>query len=258
MKKIYTEIDYKNAAKNSYSIAGMCRFLGLGPYGANYRSIHKAIESYDIDISHFTGKGWNKIGLNKPNTTIPLDEILVENSTYDCSSSLKNRLFREGVKEQKCECCGLTEWLGKPIALELHHVNGIRSDNRIENLQILCPNCHSQTDNYCGKNATKTIKILTDKEKLQITESRFNFDSPNKKSKIEKKCAVCGKTIKNSRNKSKYCSYECAHRAQQKLPSDEILLQLIKTKNNCEIAKMYNVSESSVRKRKKVIEEKYG
>lgn len=68
------------------------------------------------------------------------------------SHRLKLRLLEDGVKEYKCECCGLTEWNGKPIPLELHHVNGVKDDLRLENLQILCPNCHAFTDNYRGKN----------------------------------------------------------------------------------------------------------
>ena len=75
----------------------------------------------------------------------------VQNSTYH----LKERLLKEGVKECKCECCGNTKWMGEPIALELHHVNGVKDDLRIENLQILCPNCHAFTDNYRGRNIGK-------------------------------------------------------------------------------------------------------
>ena len=59
------------------------------------------------------------------------------------------------VKQRRCECCGLTEWQGQPIALELHHINAIRDDQRLENLQLLCPNCHTLTDNYRGKNKGK-------------------------------------------------------------------------------------------------------
>lgn len=76
-------------------------------------------------------------------------------SSYRSTYHLKDRLLKECVKEYKCECCGNTEWMGKPIALELHHVNGIKDDLRAENLQLLCPNCHAFTDNYRGKNIGK-------------------------------------------------------------------------------------------------------
>ena len=188
-----------------------------------------------------------------PSKTKSLDEILVEDSSYDCTSSLKKRLFKEGVKEQKCECCGISEWLGKPIALELHHINGVHNDNRIENLQILCPNCHSQTNNYCGKNAKKhTQKLLTNKEKEEISKKLYGKIFHNdKKPKIEKYCLYCGKIIENCRSKSKYCSTECAHKAQQKLPSDDIMFQLIRNKSNNEIAAELNVSEGCIRNWKK-------
>lgn len=100
-----------------------------------------------------TGKVWNqgeRFRTIKP--TRPLNKVLVEHSTWINSNNLRQRLLKEGLKEYKCECCNRTEWLGKPIKLELHHVNGIKNDLRIENLQILCSNCHAYTDNYRGKN----------------------------------------------------------------------------------------------------------
>ena len=78
-------------------------------------------------------------------------EYLVENSVVQ-SFKLKGRLIAEGLKEHKCECCGITEWNGKPAPIELDHINGNHHDNRLENLRILCPNCHAQTDTYRGKN----------------------------------------------------------------------------------------------------------
>jgi hypothetical protein len=81
-----------------------------------------------------------------------LSEILVEHSTFVNTYHLRERLLKEGVKEYKCECCGRIEWLGEPIKLELHHVNGVKDDLRLCNLQILYPNCHAFTDNYRGKN----------------------------------------------------------------------------------------------------------
>ncbi len=83
---------------------------------------------------------------------IPLDKILIENSTYENMSRLKIRLFSEQIKENKCEECGITEWNNKPLTLQIHHINGIHNDHRISNLKLLCPNCHSQTENYAGAN----------------------------------------------------------------------------------------------------------
>jgi len=86
----------------------------------------------------------------RPSAT-PIAELL-RADTYRGRHNLKARLIREGLKRGLCERCGLVDWLGEPITLALHHVNGQRKDNRLENLMLLCPNCHSQTENYAGRN----------------------------------------------------------------------------------------------------------
>ncbi len=92
-----------------------------------------------------------------------LEDILKENTVYG-STLLKKRLINEGLKENKCEKCGISEWNNKPITLELHHINGNRYDNRLENLQILCPNCHALTPNYRSSyKRNLAIKPLKDK-----------------------------------------------------------------------------------------------
>ena len=81
---------------------------------------------------------------------MPIERLLVAD-TYRSRHNVKLRLLGEGLKENRCEACGLTEWLGRPLSMALHHVNGDGRDNRLENLQLLCPNCHSQTDNFSGR-----------------------------------------------------------------------------------------------------------
>lgn len=150
MTHIRSQIEYEEAIKNSYSIAEALRYLGIKDRGGNYRIIKQAIKKYNIDTSHFRGQGWN-VGLKfAPHKSLKTEDILVKNSNYN-SFKLKARLIKEGYKEYKCECCNRTEWMGHPIPLELHHINGDNTDNRIENLQMLCPNCHAFTDNYRGR-----------------------------------------------------------------------------------------------------------
>jgi hypothetical protein len=85
----------------------------------------------------------------------PMSEILVKDSTYQ-SFKLKRRLLKEGLKQHICEYCRLSEWQDIPIPLELHHLNGDNRDNRLENLQLLCPNCHALTESYRGRNKKRS------------------------------------------------------------------------------------------------------
>lgn len=163
MKNKRTKEEYIEAVKSSFSIAQVCRKLNIKPVGGNYKSIHKAIDEYDIDTSHFTGQGWN-VGLKfNPKPVKDINELLVAN-TYHKTYGLKRRLFKEHLKEKKCERCGFTMWQGREIPLELHHINGINTDNRLVNLQILCPNCHALIDNYRGLKLRKSAA----KETLQV------------------------------------------------------------------------------------------
>ena len=152
-KRKWTEAQFIDAVNSSLSYAQVLEKLGLKIAGSNYDTVKRKIKELNLDTFHMTGKAWNqgeRFIIIKP--AEPLSKVLVEHSTYTNSNSLRKRLLKEGIKEYKCECCNRTEWLGKPIKLELHHINGIKDDLRIENLQILCPNCHAYTDNYRGKN----------------------------------------------------------------------------------------------------------
>ena len=94
-------------------------------------------------------------GTTKPNPrNMSLQEYLT-NSQDIQTNKIRNKLLKEGYKEHKCENCGLTEWQGHPIPLEVHHKDGNRHNNTLENFQLLCPNCHALTDSYRGKNSKK-------------------------------------------------------------------------------------------------------
>lgn len=158
--KNWTEEQLIRAVENSFSIAGVIKSLGLICAGGNYTTIKNKIEELNLDTSHFTGKGWNVGNRYHPiKEPTPIDQILVENSTFINSNHLRKRLLQSGLKEAKCECCGLSEWQGKPIRLEIHHINANHKDNRLENLMILCPNCHSLTDNYRGKRKALSAQL---------------------------------------------------------------------------------------------------
>lgn len=139
-------------AKRCTSICQILKILGKQRTNTCYKHIEKILLENNVDTSHFVKHSILPPNINNKKETI---EYLCENSTIN-SDNLKKRLFREGYKDYKCESCGLTEWMGKPIPLQIHHINGHHYDNRISNLQILCPNCHSLTDNFCrNKNKHK-------------------------------------------------------------------------------------------------------
>jgi len=154
VNKKYPEEELVEAIRTSRSIRQALMKVGIAPYGGNYATVRMLIEKYQIDVSHMTGQGWNKgdiMGL-KAYRTHSLEEILVRNSHYTNTCRLRTRLAAAGLKKAVCEKCGLTEWNGEKISLELNHMNGDRFDHRIGNLELLCPNCHAQTETYRGKN----------------------------------------------------------------------------------------------------------
>ena len=140
------------AFAKSRSLAEVARRIGLNPtLGMTYRHLRELVRNYGIDISHIKGQGWSKGEVITSRRATPLEEILVAGRPYT-SSRLRWRLVEEGLKEASCEGCQQREWQGHPIPLELDHINGDRHDNRLENLRLVCPNCHALTDNYRGRN----------------------------------------------------------------------------------------------------------
>jgi len=89
---------------------------------------------------------------------IPIADLLVVGRKGTNRTHLKGRLIKAGLKENRCEECGITEWRGRPLNMELHHVNGDGEDNRLENLQLLCGNCHAQTDNWGGRGQRRKLR----------------------------------------------------------------------------------------------------
>lgn len=156
-KRSWTEAELKSAVENSKSIRQVLNCLNLKMAGGNYTQIHKYIDEYKISVTHFTGKAWNKgmTGVGKPR--IELKDILKKNNYFQ-SYKLKKRLFTAGIKKQACEECG---WNKKTedgrLPLELDHINGDNKDNRIENLRVLCPNCHSLKATHRGRNRKKKM-----------------------------------------------------------------------------------------------------
>lgn len=152
-KRSWTHEQLVTAVAGAVCWYDVLRALNLKLGGGTSKSIKTYCEKNSIDTSHF-------LGLLKPNPkrrkpATPLEQILVENSAYKSCTTLKRRLVKDGLLEERCYICGLTEWQGRRIVLIIDHINGAHTDNRIENLRMLCPNCDSQQPTWCGRNRKK-------------------------------------------------------------------------------------------------------
>jgi len=151
-KTKYTKDNLEPIVQSSISYAQVLHYLNLSTSGGNQAHLKSVINKLGIEISHFKGQGWEK-GKPSHNRSKPEDYLKEYDKDVSVSThQIKNWLFRDKIKEKICEECGLTEWQGKPIPLELHHIDGNRHNNKYENIKILCSNCHAQTENYCSKN----------------------------------------------------------------------------------------------------------
>jgi hypothetical protein len=148
MRTKTTDAELREAVASSFSHREVLRKLGMSPGGGNhYRAFKKRVAALGLDTSHFRQSG--------PKKALDLEEILVRGSTYN-RSRLKKRLLEEGLLQNVCSTCNNDGiWLGKPLVMHLDHKNGDAEDNRLENLRMLCPNCHTQTPTYAGRNKGK-------------------------------------------------------------------------------------------------------
>ena len=148
----WTSDQLREAVATSRIVAEVIRKLGLVAAGGNYDQVQRSIRDLGLDTSHMTGRGWNKGGEFRPYKERSLEQVLVAGQ-WTASHKLKKRLFRAGLKAPACELCGWCKSASDGrIPVELDHINGDRFDNRLENLRILCPNCHSLQSTHRGLN----------------------------------------------------------------------------------------------------------
>lgn len=145
----WTDEQLIDAVRSSKTRAEVARKLGLTTYGANSKTIKKRIEFLKLDTSHFISNHEALKEARKNIKSMTHDEMFSINNID--RQNIKKVIIRDKLLPYECAECKITEWSGKPLSLHLDHINGISNDNRLINLRFLCPNCHSQTDTYCGK-----------------------------------------------------------------------------------------------------------
>lgn len=219
---------FRILVRNSLSYGDILRHFGLRAAGSNWVTVRKRCSEDGIDVSHFNGQSV-RVSFRR-NAAIPLEQILVENSTYS-RGSLKKRLLEKEILKNICIICGLQPfWNGQPLVLRLDHKNGINNDCRIQNLRLVCPNCDSQLPTFTGRN---------------VNHNRHN-------------CLDCGKILKST--KTKRCqSCNARHdvvsgkRSKISWPSAQELQEKIKLLNQNRVAESLGISEAALRKRIRIL-----
>lgn len=216
----WNEIYLREAVAKCVNYRDVLRELGIPIAGNNSRTLKRKIAFYKIDISHFTFSAKQR---GEPK---PLESYLTMGS--HCKQALlKQRLFREGYKQNACEICGIIEWNGRPLTMQIHHKDGDNTNNTLDNLIIICPNCHAQTENYRG-------------------------NANPKAENIKKYCQDCGREISRT-------SIRCLSCASKKRNKDPRISMTVEEYNeykrcgypNTKIAKIFGVTETAIRKWRK-------
>jgi hypothetical protein len=228
---IYTEQEIREAVEQSPSYVAALRLLGLRAAGGNHKTLKRYIEYYGVSTKHFD-PNWTRRGhVNKPWT--PLEEVLVANREYN-RKRLKRRLYEAGLKKRECELCGQGEtWRGRQMTLILDHINGMATDNRLENLQIVCPNCAATLDTHCGR------------------KGRIEFDPRD--------CEYCGGSFVPRYATQRYCSQACGvhskgprdprpERRKVERPPYQQLIAETQELGFSAVGRKYGVSDNAVRK----------
>lgn len=189
--KPWTNEEFITAVSISNSLADVLRNLNIDTksYG-HYKMIKRYIKKLNCNTSHFLSKEDlrtlqnDKLALsNKARPKATLKDLLVENGEYSHIKTIKKLIIKDKILPYECVECKLSTWRGKPISLHIDHISGNPTDNRLTNLRFLCPNCHSQTDTYCGKSRNKKQNICKC-GKILYKESNSCSDCRVRKTKI--------------------------------------------------------------------------
>jgi len=251
-KRRWTEEQFRKAVAESKTITEIATRLGLSSgSGGNKDTVKNFAKANDISLEHLNGK---EVAIAKLRERLSLSNssIFVENSDVS-GATVKKRILRENLILPKCRDCGLSAdmdgicwWNGKPLILNLEHINGKNNDNRLINLCFLCPNCHSQTSTFAGRKGVDRLSVAANKlSKLK--------DQPMPIKNITRtyhknKCNNCQKNFETDRQNQKFCSHECSNQNMAKsVPDRAALVKLVDIMDLTAIGKIYGKTANSVK-----------
>ena len=247
-RRKYTEEQFRQAWLSANSVMECLRNLGLNEYGSAHQIAKDTAKELGLDNSHMSGQGWLKGKTHAFTPSRKLEEILVYGKKEN-NTELKKKLVRAGLKEWRCERCNLDNWLGEKITIELEHIDGDNKNNVIDNLMFLCPNCHSYTDTWRGRNIKSYGRLdkLEKSASSKVASKEGNLDAGS--NPPPPTCIDCGSSI--SRN-CKRCK-KCYHKSIEKIvwPTDEEILKMVNETSFLATGRKIGVSDNAVRKRLK-------
>jgi hypothetical protein len=231
----FTEAELRDAVAGAFCYAEVLRRLGLRVAGGNPKTIQKYVALWGIPVDHFDPDAVRRRGIRRE--ARPLDAVLVENSTYH-RGHLKRRLYAEAIKTPRCELCGQGElWRGAEISLILDHINGVATDNRLENLRIVCPNCNATLATHCGRANRRPPRVANCPQcgaEFRPKDLRHRFCSRD-----------CGQRQGGNSPRSRLASIEA--RKVERPPYEQLLREIAETSWSS-VGRKYGVSDNAVRK----------
>lgn len=218
--------EFRQIMHSSASLSDAIRKLGLKPIGSNHKTVKARCLAEGIDVKPIIAAGRQSDGSTARRQAKPINDVLVIDSGYH-PGQLKKRLIASGMLLNRCALCGLgPQWNGMPLRLHLDHINGISNDNRLSNLRLLCPNCHSQTPTYTGRNSSYIKSVV---------EAKFCIGG-------------CGAKVSNIGNRCHKCAAHESPNFRIAWPDPAVLIEDVNATSYVAVARKLGVSDKAVKK----------